>query len=134
MTEPNEREYEITGEDKIYCPMAHAIARYRLELTAERDKTIERLELEIEQRKNVDRLRVEQLRMQMFEVHDSRAEAERLRAVIEDYADRKNWEDDNDGVYRKWLEPESSTRDRYDGWDLAVKALASVPIDTSAKL
>jgi hypothetical protein len=82
MTEPNERDealYQAILHDEYVD--ARSIADYRLELTAERDKTIERLELEIEQHKNVDRLRVEQLRMQMFEVHDSRAEVERLRTA-----------------------------------------------------
>lgn len=52
------------------------------------------------------------------------AEIERLRVALALYASRENWEKDQHGVERLWLEPDSSTRDSYHGFELAAIAIA----------
>lgn len=52
------------------------------------------------------------------------AEIERLRVALALYASRENWEKDQHGVERIWLEPDSSTRDSYHGFELAAIAIA----------
>jgi len=45
-----------------------------------------------------------------------------LDALLE-YANPNNWDEDFHGVKRKWLEPDSSTRNAYSGFELAQKAI-----------
>ena len=54
---------------------------------------------------------------------DLRAEVERLRTALENYANENNWDDDFHGTKRKWLEPDSSTRNSYAGFEIARAAL-----------
>jgi len=46
-----------------------------------------------------------------------------LRDALKSYANQSNWDEDLHGVRRKWLEPGSSTRNAYAGYDLASAAL-----------
>lgn len=52
------------------------------------------------------------------------AEIARLREALGAYANPKNWETDEHGWARQWLEPDSTSRRSYDGTELARAALA----------
>lgn len=54
------------------------------------------------------------------------AENRRLRNVLEQYADSNNWEKDEFGWRRIWREPGSTTPESYDGYELALSALAAM--------
>ena len=47
-----------------------------------------------------------------------------LRDVLKHYADQNNWEKDEFGISRIWREPDSTTPESYDGFNLALTALA----------
>ncbi len=51
------------------------------------------------------------------------AERDALRAALSAYADAGNWGVDNGGVFRLWREPDSSTPEVYNGFELARAAL-----------
>ena len=50
-------------------------------------------------------------------------EIDRLRAVLDQYANPLNWQEDSAGISRVWLEPDSTTPARYNGFDAARAAL-----------
>lgn len=51
-------------------------------------------------------------------------EVQALRDALEQYADSNNWEKDEFGWRRIWREPGSTTPESYDGYELALSALA----------
>ena len=52
------------------------------------------------------------------------AERDALRDALKQYASPENWEQDEHGWSRLWLEPDSTSRRSYDGRELAQAALA----------
>ena len=46
-------------------------------------------------------------------------EIERLRDGLKNYGNPLNWATDNQGIRRVWLEPDSTTRDAYNGFEVA---------------
>lgn len=61
-------------------------------------------------------------------IADVKALAEALAA----YANPDNWEEDENGIRRVWLEPGSTTPDRYEGFESARAALARIqPIEVA---
>lgn len=46
--------------------------------------------------------------------------------ALKEYANPANWDEDFHGVKRKWLEPNSDTRNAYCGYELAKKAIAAL--------
>lgn len=52
------------------------------------------------------------------------AERDALREALKQYASPENWEQDEHGWSRLWLEPDSTSRRSYDGRELAHAALA----------
>lgn len=70
---------------------------------------------------------VERLRGEKCD-YDRRCEAadeiERLREALRHYASANNWEElPDESVRRVWLEPYTSTRESYNGYDIARDAL-----------
>jgi len=69
----------------------------------------------------------DELKAQLGDLPESQAamlqEIKVLRDALESYANPSNWDEDFHGVRRKWLEPASSTRNAYAGYDLASAAL-----------
>jgi len=67
------------------------------------------------------------LKAQLGDLPESQAEMLQeikvLRDALESYANPSNWDEDFHGIRRKWLEPDSSTRNAYAGYDLASAAL-----------
>ena len=50
----------------------------------------------------------------------------KLRNALEQYADPNNWDKDEFGRRRIWREPGSTTPEAYDGYELALAALAAM--------
>ena len=67
------------------------------------------------------------LKAQLGDLPESQAamlqEIKVLRDALESYANQSNWDEDFHGIRRWWLEPDSSTRNAYAGYDLASAAL-----------
>jgi hypothetical protein len=58
------------------------------------------------------------------EAHEAADEIERLRAALEHYASADNWMHIPGEKYQRvWLEPDTYTRDAYDGYDIARAAI-----------
>ncbi|WJJ93400.1 hypothetical protein [Neopusillimonas aromaticivorans] len=53
-------------------------------------------------------------------------EVQALRDVLREYADSNNWEKDEFGWRRIWREPGSTIPESYDGYELALSALAAM--------
>ncbi len=51
-------------------------------------------------------------------------EVQALKDALKQYASPENWEQDEHGWSRLWLEPDSTSRRSYDGRELAHAALA----------
>jgi hypothetical protein len=60
-------------------------------------------------------------------VADSAKEIEKLREALMHYANADNWQEDFKGVQRTWLEPDSNTRNVYEGFCIARAALKGTP-------
>lgn len=52
------------------------------------------------------------------------AERDAMKGALTEYANPENWEEDEHGWARLWLEPDSTSRRSYDGAELARHALA----------
>lgn len=54
-----------------------------------------------------------------------KAEIERLRSVLYEYANVYNWNEDSQGIRRVWLEPKAAEPATYNGFEMAMSALTT---------
>ena len=94
------------------------------ELQAEIERLRERLEIDPSHSVDGIYARDETIRLQDKHIDELEAENAKLRAALEHYASADNWLGlPGTGVQRVWLEPDSSTRDTYHGYEIARAAL-----------
>ena len=66
---------------------------------------------------------LETLRYELDAIAGIKQERDVLRIALSHYANKANWDDDFHGTKRKWLEPDSSTRNAYAGFGIAQAAM-----------
>jgi hypothetical protein len=54
-------------------------------------------------------------------LREAEMDAENLRNALSEYANPLNWGEDQQGIRRVWLEPDTTTPEAYNGFELARK-------------